>query len=65
MSCGCLKKKTESEYAKIKEMALRESELEKADYVIYSEGGRVYYDRRSCWEKAGRPGRVREFLFAL
>lgn len=65
MSCGCLKKRTESERDKIRRAAMRESEIEKRDYVIYEEEEKLYYDRKECWEKAGRPGKAKEIIFAV
>lgn len=58
-------KRTASKYDRVRAEARKLSELEKADYVIYDEKGRIYTDRRSCWEKAGRPGTLREIVCYL
>lgn len=63
MSCGCRGKRTATELDKIRLAATRESEIDKTDYVIYEENGKRYYDRKSCWEKAGKPGRLAEIIF--
>ncbi|OUO16614.1 hypothetical protein B5F93_00660 [Odoribacter splanchnicus] len=64
MSCDCLKKKT-TEADKIMNQARIESEIEKKDYVVYEEGNKTFYDRKSCWQKAGKPGKVRGIIFYL
>ena len=35
------------------------------DDVIYEQDGKIYCDRKECWTKAGKPGRVREFIYAV
>lgn len=64
MACNCIKR-TISLHDRARIEARKLSELEKADYVIYDEKGRIYTDRRSCWEKAGRPGTLREIVCYL
>ena len=64
MSCGCFKHK-DSEYSKTKRLAERLAGLEKTDYVIYEQNEKIYCDRKECWTKAGKPGRVREFIYAV
>ena len=46
-------------------MAVKLSGLEKKDYVIYEEHEKTYFDRKECWTKAGKPGTVREFIYAV
>lgn len=64
MSCDCLKRNT-SESDKVRSMAVRESKIERADYVIYEEKEKTYYDRKSCWEKSGKPGTLREIIYSI
>ena len=64
MGCGCLKQ-TESELSKTRKLAEKLSSKENVDYVIYSEDGKIYCDRKSCWDKAGRPGEFKELVCAL
>lgn len=52
MACGCFKHK-DSEYSKTKRLAERLAGLEKTDYVIYEQDGKIYCDRKECWTKAG------------
>ena len=64
MSCGCLKKNI-TEADKARAVAEKVSKLEKTDYVIYEENGKTYFDRKSCWEKAGKPGKAREIIYHI
>lgn len=64
MSCDCLKRNT-SESDKVRSMAIHESKIERVDYVIYEEKEKTYYDRKSCWEKAGKPGTLREIIYSV
>lgn len=64
MSCDCLKKHT-TEAEKVSKQAYTESKIEKTDYIVYEEENKIYYDRKACWEKAGRPGVVREIVFYI
>ena len=41
MACGCFKHK-DSEYSKTKRLAERLAGLEKTDYVIYEQDGKIY-----------------------
>jgi hypothetical protein len=63
MGCGCNKKIINKSITDIKYMAVNESKLEKTDYIIYEIDGKKYYDRLTCWEKAGRLGRVIELIY--
>lgn len=62
MSCGCLRKKA-TDLDKTRELARKEMEIDKKDYVIYEENGKIYHERKECWKKAGRPGRLREIYY--
>lgn len=64
MACGCFKHK-DSEYSKPRGWRNVLPGLEKTDYVIYEQDGKIYCDRKECWTKAGKPGRVREFIYAV
>lgn len=64
MACDCLKKNT-TEIDKVSAQAQLESNLEKTDYIVYEENGKTYYDRKTCWEKAGKPGKAIEIIFHI
>lgn len=64
MACDCLKKQT-TDVDKIITQAFKESEIEKEDYIVYEENGKIYYDRKTCWEKAGRPGKIQEIIYHI
>lgn len=64
MSCDCLKKKT-TEADKIMKQAQTESKIEKTDYIVYEEQDKTFYDRKECWEKAGKPGKITAVIYHL
>jgi len=61
MACGCVKQKI-TEYDKNREMAKTLSKEENEPYIIYMEEGKMYFDRLSCFNKAGRPGEIIEYI---
>ena len=61
MACkSCAK---ETEYSKAFKMAETESKIDKTDYIIYEKDGKIYYDKKTCWEKDGRKGNVKQIIF--
>lgn len=64
MGCGCIEH-TESELSKTRKLADKLAKAEQADYIIYKENGKIYCDKKSCWEKAGRPGEFKELVCAI
>ena len=62
MSCNCLKKnKTSLDMALIS--ASKELAIDKCDYVIYKLEETIYYDRKDCWIKVGKPGELLQVLY--
>lgn len=64
MSCGC-GKKYESKYDTARRMALTESKADKSDYVIYYLNNSVHYDKKTCWEKDGEKGELKEIIYFI
>lgn len=64
MACNCMRR-TAADYDRARKEAFKLSELENTDYVIYEFEGKTYTDRKICWEKAGRPGIIRELVCRL
>lgn len=64
MACDCLKKKNTG-YDKIRTLAKTESKIDKVDYIIYQDEGKTYHERKECWEKAGRPGKIEEIIYYI
>jgi hypothetical protein len=62
MSCGCRKIRIAPRVDKVRELAIRASKIDKSDYIIYELEGETYFDKKSCWKKAGRPGVVKELI---
>lgn len=65
MSCGCIKKRTDPVYEKLVKQAMKEAKLDKVNYVIYEIDGKIYYDKKTCWENAGREGTIKELISYL
>lgn len=61
MGCGCYKAERKA-YSNIRRMAGTEARADKTDYIIYAVDGKTYYDKVTCWEKDGRPGRIIELV---
>lgn len=57
MSCNCLKK-NKTDFDKAVELSRKESSIDKTDYVIYEEDKKIFHDKKECWIKAGKPGKI-------
>lgn len=68
MSCGCRKiavNKACDKNKTARSIALKLSQKEKHDYIIYEEENKIHFDRKECWTKAGMPGDVHEVIFYI
>lgn len=43
--------------------ASKELAIDKCDYVIYKLEETIYYDRKDCWIKVGKPGELLQVLY--
>lgn len=64
MSCNCLKNVV-NEFDRALELARYESKIDKTDYIVYELDSKVYHDRKECWQKAGRKGKIRAIIFYI
>lgn len=64
MSCGCLKN-IYAEKSKIEKQAIKESGLDKTDYIVYEIEGKTTYDKKSCWIKSGKKGKIKSIIFFI
>jgi len=64
MGCGC-RKKRETRIGRARRLAARTAAGEKETQVIYEKEGEIYIERLGCWERGGRPGRLRELVFPV
>lgn len=63
MGCNCGKyRKVNKDYEDAVKMASIESVKDKASYIIYELEGKIYYDKVSCWQKAGRAGVAKDII---
>lgn len=61
MACNCFRRSA-SAYDAARAEACKLSQVENADYVIYTYEGKIYTDRKECWENAGCLGSLRELI---
>jgi hypothetical protein len=62
MGCGCGKITIAPREDRARLMAIRLSKIDASDYIIYEIEGNTFFDKKSCWEKGGRPGSVKELI---
>jgi hypothetical protein len=65
MACSCGKNERNIELDKAVAMATNESDKEKSNYVVYEFEKKYTYDKKSCWEKAGRPGTLERIIYPV
>lgn len=62
MSCNC-RKKVVTEIGIARQLVMKEIVIDKVDFVIYRENGKIYHERKECWIKAGKPGKILEIYY--
>lgn len=65
MACNCGKNTKSLQLENILKMATTECNIDKEKYVVYELNGKITYDKKSCWEKAGRQGNVKHIIYPL
>ena len=61
MSCNCTKTKL-TEYDKQRKIAQELAKKEGETYIIYEFEEKLYFERLSCFRKAGSDGTIKEFI---
>lgn len=62
MSCNC-RKNVVTEIGKARQLVKKEMEIDNVDFVIYKDNGKIYHERKECWIKAGKPGKILEIYY--